>query len=70
MKGKRKPDYGKLVDLLTKAAKITHPLTIKSSGEEKPIILFERMMALEIQNGGSLAIENIKFGTLFYGGGQ
>jgi len=47
--------------LLTKAAKITHPLTIKSSGEEKPIILFERMMALEIQNGGSLAIENIKF---------
>jgi len=47
--------------LLTKAAKITHPLTIKSSGEEKPIILFELMMALEIQNGGSLAIENIKF---------
>lgn len=47
--------------LLTKAAKITHPLTLKSSGEAKPIILFERMMALEIQNGGSLSLENIKF---------
>lgn len=47
--------------LLTKAAKITHPLTIKSSGKEKPVILFERMMALEIQNGGSLSLENIKF---------
>ena len=47
--------------LLTKAARINHPLTIKSSGNEKPIILFERMMALEIQNGGSLLVENIKF---------
>ena len=47
--------------LLTKAARINHPLTIKSSGNEKPIILFERMMALEIQNGGSLSVENIKF---------
>ena len=47
--------------LLTKAAKIAHPLTIKSSGKDKPIILFERMMALEIQNGGSLSLDNIKF---------
>ena len=47
--------------LITKAAKVNHPLTIKSSGKEKPVILFERMMALEIQNGGSLSLENISF---------
>ncbi|WP_282134225.1 chondroitinase-B domain-containing protein [Seonamhaeicola maritimus] len=47
--------------LLTKAAKVKHPLTVKTSGKEKATILFERMMAFEIQNGGSLSIENILF---------
>ena len=47
--------------LLTKSAKVNHPLTFKSSGKEKATILFERMMAFEIQNGGSLSLENIKF---------
>jgi poly(beta-D-mannuronate) lyase len=47
--------------LLTKAAKVNHPLTFKSSGEEKPTILFERMMAFEIENGGSLSLENMAF---------
>lgn len=47
--------------LLTKAAKVQHPLTIKSSGKEKAVVLFERMMAFEILNGGSLSLENIKF---------
>tara|TARA_R110002050_G_scaffold56512_3_gene127144 strand:- start:105259 stop:107589 length:2331 start_codon:yes stop_codon:yes gene_type:complete len=47
--------------LVTKAVKINHPLTFKTIGEEKATILFERMMAFEIQNGGSLALENIKF---------
>jgi len=47
--------------LLTKAVKINHPLTFKTSGKEKATILFERMMAFEIQNGGSLSLENIKF---------
>lgn len=47
--------------LLTKAAVVNHPLTFKSSGKEKPVVLFERMMAFEIQNGGSLSLENIKF---------
>ncbi len=47
--------------LLTKAVKVKHPLTFKSSGKEKAIVLFERMMAFEIQNGGSLSLENIKF---------
>jgi len=47
--------------LLTKAVKIKHPLTFKTSGNKKATILFERMMAFEIQNGGSLSLENIKF---------
>lgn len=47
--------------LTTKAVQIKHPLTFKTLGKEKAIILFERMMAFEIQNGGSLSLENITF---------
>ncbi|WP_405575768.1 polysaccharide lyase 6 family protein [Winogradskyella sp. Asnod2-B02-A] len=47
--------------LLTKAVQIKHPLTFKTSGTKKATVLFERMMAFEIQNGGSLALENIIF---------
>ena len=47
--------------LLTKAVQINHPLTFKTSGTKKATVLFERMMAFEIQNGGSLALENITF---------
>ncbi|MGQ1784135.1 MULTISPECIES: polysaccharide lyase 6 family protein [unclassified Saccharicrinis] len=47
--------------LLTKAVQIKHPLTFKTAGVEKATILFERMMAFEIQNGGSLFLENITF---------
>ena len=47
--------------ILTKAVKINHPLTVKTAGTDKATILFERMMAFEIQNGGSLSLENIKF---------
>ena len=47
--------------LLTKAVKINHPLTFKTVGEKKATILFERMMAFEIQNGGSLSLENVAF---------
>lgn len=47
--------------LLTKAVKIGHPLTFKTVGKEKATILFERMMAFEIQDGGSLSLENITF---------
>ena len=41
--------------------KIKHPLTFKTSGQKKATVLFERMMAFEIQNGGSLSLENIRF---------
>ena len=47
--------------LLTKAVKISHPLTFKTVGKEKATVLFERMMAFEIQDGGSLSLENITF---------
>ncbi len=47
--------------LITKTVKINHPLTFKTSGAKKATILFERMMAFEIQNGGSLSLENISF---------
>ncbi|MBQ0788669.1 MAG: DUF4957 domain-containing protein [Oceanihabitans sp.] len=47
--------------LITKAVPINHPLTFKTSGIKKATILFERMMAFEIQNGGSLSLENITF---------
>jgi poly(beta-D-mannuronate) lyase len=47
--------------LLTKAVKIKHPLTFKTLGKEKATILFEKMMAFEIENGGSLSLENITF---------
>ncbi|WP_165749659.1 chondroitinase-B domain-containing protein [Cellulophaga sp. Z1A5H] len=47
--------------LITKAVQINHPLTFKTSGTKKATVLFERMMAFEIQNGGSLSLENITF---------
>ena len=47
--------------LITKAVKIKHPLTFKTSGDDQATILFERMMAFEIQDGGSLSLENITF---------
>ncbi|MGB5418778.1 chondroitinase-B domain-containing protein [Algibacter sp.] len=47
--------------LITKAVQINHPLTFKTSGDKKATILFERMMAFEIKNGGSLSLENITF---------
>lgn len=47
--------------LLTKAVPIKHPLTFKTLGTKKAIIQFERMMAFQIENGGSLSLENITF---------
>lgn len=47
--------------LLTKVVPVNHPLTFKTAGNEKANILFERMTAFEIQNGGSLSLENLKF---------
>ncbi|GIZ10441.1 polysaccharide lyase 6 family protein [Flavobacterium sp. UMI-01] len=47
--------------LLTKVVNVKHPLTFKTSGKDKATVLFERMMAFEIQNGGMLSLENIKF---------
>ncbi len=46
---------------LTKTVAINHPLTFKALGSNKAIVLFEKMAALEIQNGGSLSLEGITF---------
>ncbi|KJD37197.1 alginate lyase [Tamlana sedimentorum] len=47
--------------LITKAVAVNHPLTFKTIGEKKATVLFERMMAFQIQNGGSLELENVSF---------
>ncbi|MDB2462693.1 DUF4957 domain-containing protein [Algibacter sp.] len=47
--------------LITKAVKIAHPLTFKTVGVKKATIMFERMMAFEIEDGGSLSLENVAF---------
>tara|TARA_R110002049_G_scaffold39374_6_gene121193 strand:- start:10121 stop:12466 length:2346 start_codon:yes stop_codon:yes gene_type:complete len=47
--------------LITKAVQVNHPLTFKTSGVKKATIFFERMMAFEIQDGGSLSLENVAF---------
>ncbi|KJD31452.1 alginate lyase [Tamlana nanhaiensis] len=46
---------------VTKSVKVKHPITVKTMGSEKSTILFERMMAFEISDGGSLNLDNIKF---------
>ncbi|MFA5300253.1 MAG: chondroitinase-B domain-containing protein [Lutibacter sp.] len=46
---------------LTKTVQVNHPLTFKTAGLTKATIYFERMKAFEIQNGGSLSLENLKF---------
>jgi len=46
---------------LTKTININKPISFKSSGNKKAIILFEKMSAIDIQNGGSLSLEGIKF---------
>ena len=47
--------------IFKKVVSVKHPLTFKTSGTEKATVLFERMTAFEILNGGSLSLENIKF---------
>tara|TARA_R110000868_G_scaffold220257_4_gene471451 strand:- start:23014 stop:25347 length:2334 start_codon:yes stop_codon:yes gene_type:complete len=46
---------------LTKTINIFHPLTFKTDGDKKAIILFGRMSAIDIQNGGGLSLDGIAF---------
>lgn len=46
---------------LTKTININHPLSFKIEGNENAVVLFEKMAAFEIQNGGSLSLEGITF---------
>jgi poly(beta-D-mannuronate) lyase len=58
--------YGDILELETgeyvetKAINLTHPITIRTKkGAAKPIIKFERTSLFNIENGGSLSLENI-----------
>ncbi|MFC6268448.1 polysaccharide lyase 6 family protein [Frigoriflavimonas asaccharolytica] len=44
-----------------KIIEINHPLTFKSDLKIKPTILFEKQALFQIENGGSLALENLIF---------
>lgn len=46
---------------MTKSIAIDHPLTFKSDGKGKSILLFAKNSLFDIQNGGSLALEGLKF---------
>ncbi|RDY60196.1 chondroitinase-B domain-containing protein [Flagellimonas nanhaiensis] len=46
---------------LTKSIAIKHPLTFRGTTGNKAKILFEKKSLFEIQNGGSLSLENIIF---------
>ena len=46
---------------LTKTIAIKHPLTFKSMTKDKPTILFEKKSVFDIQNGGSLQLEGLRF---------
>lgn len=47
--------------LLTKFSSISHPLTIKAGGGDKPVIRSEKSTFMFIENGGSLELENLWF---------
>lgn len=46
---------------VTKSIAVAHPLTFKSAGEARPVILFEKGSLFEIENGGSLSLEDLVF---------
>ncbi len=46
---------------LSKSIPVKHALSFVSNSEEKPTIVFEKKSLFEIQNGGSLSLEGIRF---------
>lgn len=47
--------------LLTKYAIVEHPITIRTNGGEKAVIVSEKQSFFKIENGGALQFENILF---------
>jgi len=45
----------------SKAIDVTHPLTIKADGKNKPVMKFRRTSLFNIENGGSLNLSNLTF---------
>lgn len=46
---------------LTKTISVDYPLTIRASNDTKPEIFWEKKSLFQIENGGSLALEGIRF---------
>ncbi len=57
--------YGDILELepgeylMTKSIEVNHPITVRAKGE-KPTILFEKNSLFNIENGGALALYNLK----------
>ncbi len=47
--------------VLTKTLSIAHPLTIKAAKSVEPLVLWEKKSLFQIENGGSLALDGIRF---------
>ncbi|WP_072995327.1 polysaccharide lyase 6 family protein [Pseudozobellia thermophila] len=45
----------------TKAIAVTHPLTVKGATGTKPVVLFEKKSLFDIENGGALRLEGLRF---------
>ncbi len=45
--------------VVEKSIDLTHPISITSKASEKPVIQFQRTSLFNIENGGSLALENV-----------
>ncbi|NJB82887.1 polysaccharide lyase 6 family protein [Wenyingzhuangia aestuarii] len=46
--------------IVNKTVAVTHPLTVKSSGAKKPLVLFEKKVLFQIQNNGALQLEGLQ----------
>lgn len=47
--------------VLTKTLSIVHPLTIKAAKTVEPLVLWEKKSLFQIENGGSLTLDGIRF---------
>ena len=44
----------------TKAISLVHPITVRGGAGEKPRLLFEKNVLFQLDNGGALALENLR----------
>ena len=44
----------------TKAISVSHPLTVRGTTGEKPLLTFEKNVLFQLENGGALTLENLR----------